>query len=85
MFRAAITVGVATRPLQVFYGLSQAGRAIAAANTPTMELSGLSVGRSPGVPMRPLMPRSLISQARAIFRSVRPMLSGVRANRLSCA
>jgi len=31
MFRAAITVGVATRPLQVFYGLSQAGRAIAAA------------------------------------------------------
>jgi hypothetical protein len=31
MFRAAATVGVATRPLQVFYGLSQAGRAIAAA------------------------------------------------------
>lgn len=31
MFRAASTVGVATRPLQVFYGLSQAGRAIAAA------------------------------------------------------
>jgi hypothetical protein len=31
MFRAAITVGVATRPLQVFYGLNQAGRAIAAA------------------------------------------------------
>lgn len=31
MFRAAATVGPATRPLQVFYGLSQAGRAIAAA------------------------------------------------------
>ena len=31
MFRAAATVGVATRPLQVFYGLSQAARAIAAA------------------------------------------------------
>ena len=31
MFHAAATVGVATRPLQVFYGLSQAGRAIAAA------------------------------------------------------
>ena len=31
MFRAAATVGVATRPLLVFYGLSQAGRAIAAA------------------------------------------------------
>ncbi|MGH3434075.1 MAG: YaaC family protein, partial [Thermocrispum sp.] len=31
MFRAAATVGTATRPLQVFYGLSQAGRAIAAA------------------------------------------------------
>lgn len=30
MFRAAATVGPATRPLQVFYGLSQAGRAIAA-------------------------------------------------------
>ena len=31
MFRAAAEVGVATRPLLVFYGLSQAGRAIAAA------------------------------------------------------
>ena len=31
MFRAAAVVGPATRPLQVFYGLSQAGRAIAAA------------------------------------------------------
>jgi hypothetical protein len=31
MFRAAAGVGVATRPLLVFYGLSQAGRAIAAA------------------------------------------------------
>lgn len=33
MFRAAATVGPATRPLQVFYGLSQAGRAIAAASS----------------------------------------------------
>lgn len=32
MFRAAVTVGPATRPLLVFYGLSQAGRAIAAAS-----------------------------------------------------
>jgi hypothetical protein len=31
MFRAAAMVGHATRPLLVFYGLSQAGRAIAAA------------------------------------------------------
>lgn len=31
MFRAAVGTGVATRPLLVFYGLSQAGRAIAAA------------------------------------------------------
>ena len=31
MFRAAATVGPATRPLLVFYGLSQAGRAITAA------------------------------------------------------
>lgn len=31
MFKAAAAVGPATRPLQVFYGLSQAGRAIAAA------------------------------------------------------
>ncbi|WP_406409338.1 YaaC family protein [Streptomyces sp. NBC_01643] len=31
MFRAAAVVDSATRPLQVFYGLSQAGRAIAAA------------------------------------------------------
>lgn len=31
MFRAAATVDPATRPLLVFYGLSQAGRAIAAA------------------------------------------------------
>lgn len=31
MFKAAVVVGPATRPLQVFYGLSQAGRAIAAA------------------------------------------------------
>ena len=33
MFRAAATVGPATRPLHLFYGLSQAGRAIAAAAT----------------------------------------------------
>lgn len=31
MFKAAEAVGPATRPLQLFYGLSQAGRAIAAA------------------------------------------------------
>ncbi|MFH8692501.1 YaaC family protein [Streptomyces anulatus] len=31
MFRAAAVVGPATRPLQIFYGLSQAGRAIASA------------------------------------------------------
>jgi hypothetical protein len=31
LFRAAETVGVATKPLLIFYGLSQAGRAIAAA------------------------------------------------------
>jgi hypothetical protein len=31
MFRAATTVGPATRPLLIFYGLSQAGRAITAA------------------------------------------------------
>jgi hypothetical protein len=31
MFRAAATVGQATRPLLAFYGLNQAGRAIAAA------------------------------------------------------
>lgn len=33
LFRAAATVGPATRPLLAFYGLSQAGRAIAAAAT----------------------------------------------------
>jgi hypothetical protein len=32
MFRAAAVVGTATRPLQLFYGLNQAGRAIAAAS-----------------------------------------------------
>jgi hypothetical protein len=31
MFRAATTAGAATQPLQAFYGLSQAARAIAAA------------------------------------------------------
>ncbi|MFF2954095.1 YaaC family protein [Kitasatospora sp. NPDC057965] len=31
MFRAAATVGYATRPLLLFYGISQAGRAVAAA------------------------------------------------------
>ncbi|MCX5151640.1 YaaC family protein [Streptomyces sp. NBC_00320] len=31
MFKAAEVVGPQTRPLLVFYGLSQAGRAIAAA------------------------------------------------------
>ena len=35
MFRAAATVGPATRPLLVFYGLSQAGRSIAAAAAST--------------------------------------------------
>ncbi|MFC7024600.1 YaaC family protein [Promicromonospora thailandica] len=33
MFRAAATVGPATQPLLVFYGLSQAGRAITAASS----------------------------------------------------
>jgi hypothetical protein len=33
MLRAAVTVGPATRPLLIFYGLNQAGRAIAAAAT----------------------------------------------------
>jgi hypothetical protein len=33
MFRAAQSVGTAARPILVFYGLSQAGRAIAAAST----------------------------------------------------
>ncbi|NUK09406.1 hypothetical protein HRW18_15615 [Streptomyces lunaelactis] len=33
LFRAASTVGPATRPLLIFYGLSQAGRAIAAASS----------------------------------------------------
>lgn len=44
MFQAAATVGPATRPLQVFYGLSQAGRAVAAASSTssgdTWRLSG---------------------------------------------
>ena len=45
MFRAATTVGIATRPLLVFYGLSQAGRAIAAAasNTDAWKLNGHGV------------------------------------------
>jgi len=33
MLRAAVTVGPATRPLLIFYGLNQAGRAIAASAT----------------------------------------------------
>ncbi|MEU8126719.1 YaaC family protein [Micromonospora sp. NPDC049049] len=33
MFRAAATVGPATKPLLLFYGLSQAGRAVAAASS----------------------------------------------------
>jgi len=33
MFAAAVQVSVATRPLQVFYGLSQGGRAVTAAAT----------------------------------------------------
>jgi hypothetical protein len=37
MFRAAAGTGVATRPLLVFYGLSQAGRAIAAAASATAD------------------------------------------------
>ncbi|MEU8158074.1 hypothetical protein AB0B94_30845 [Micromonospora sp. NPDC048986] len=40
MFRAAAVVGPATRPLLVFYGLSQAGRAIAAAAADTSAAGG---------------------------------------------
>lgn len=40
MFRAAAVVGPATRPLLVFYGLSQAGRAIAAAASDTRAAGG---------------------------------------------
>ncbi len=58
MFRAAATVGVATRPLQVFYGLSQAGRAIAAAAAALVgdgwELSGHGIRCDPGSLSGPL-------------------------------
>jgi len=58
MFRAAATVGVATRPLQVFYGLSQAGRAIAAAAAVLVgdgwELSGHGIRCDPGSLRGPL-------------------------------
>ena len=40
MFHAASTVGPATRPLLIFYGLNQAGRAIAAAAATVDELNG---------------------------------------------
>ena len=43
MFRAASTVGSATRPLLTFYGLSQAGRAIAAAAAKTEPGKGWSL------------------------------------------
>lgn len=35
LFSAAVTTGPAARPLPLFYGLSQAGRALAAARTPS--------------------------------------------------
>lgn len=58
MFRAAATVGVATRPLQVFYGLSQAGRAIAAAAAALVgdgwELAGHGIRCDPGTLRGPL-------------------------------
>lgn len=49
MFRAAAGTGVATRPLLVFYGLSQAGRAItaaaASADAGARELDGHGIER----------------------------------------
>jgi hypothetical protein len=45
MFRAAAGVGPATRPLLVFYGLSQAGRAIAAAALTNGEVGGRKSSR----------------------------------------
>lgn len=48
LFEAAAGVGVATKPILVFYGLSQAGRAVAAARaTDKWELSGHGI-RSAG-------------------------------------
>lgn len=60
MFRAAAEVGVATRPLLVFYGLSQAGRAIAAAAAHApgdgWELEGHGIRCIPAT-LRGLLPR----------------------------
>ena len=45
LFLAAESVGLATRPLLIFYGLSQAGRAIAAAHADTSwKLTGHGIG-----------------------------------------
>ncbi|MFJ6862450.1 YaaC family protein [Streptomyces werraensis] len=49
-FQAAAAVGTATRPIQVFYGLSQAGRAIAAA---AVVLKGKRSGTSHPTGSRP--------------------------------
>lgn len=51
LFRAAESVGIATKPLLAFYGLSQAGRAIAAALAPDdwrLTGHGIGAGNSPG-------------------------------------
>jgi hypothetical protein len=58
MFRAAAGTGVATRPLLLFYGLSQAGRAIAAAAASVgpdgWELDGHGIRCVPGTLRGPL-------------------------------
>jgi hypothetical protein len=51
LFEAAAGVGVATKPILVFYGLSQAGRAVAAArSTGAWELSGHGIKSGKSIP-----------------------------------
>lgn len=71
MFRAAESVGPAARPLLVFYGLSQAGRAIAAAAVKVeaddgWQLKGHGIRSAPNSLRGPLPDIEVCSEAAAV-------------------
>ncbi len=78
LFTAAETIGYASRPIQLFYGLSQAGRAIAAASTAAdnnnFRLTGHGI-KAPSLNQRPpLHELTVIDEGTGSFTQLAPML-----------
>jgi hypothetical protein len=78
LFTAAETVGYASRPIMLFYGLSQAGRAIAAASTAADNNNFRLVGhgiKAPSLNQRPpLHELTVIDEGTGSFTQLAPLL-----------